>query len=457
MDPVVVATPEAVFTPLFYPCVDGRPKSQYCIQVLKNGKAYSEVINLACNTLTNTTSCADYSSYQVPQLHWYDSKLWMLWWVAMPSQGKSAVLVATIEDGADMISFPSSEDADLRAWSGRAMQMMPHGWDYNYLGGCIGHSAHLFVTGWLQNGTHGSLGVLSFDLAAMASYVNSTKLAKAAMPTIVGPQYSTAGNSSGMLSPLYSMCVTVPVGDHGRQQQQLHIMTTLDNSIPCAGHVYTAYKEVVYYVGTAVRTGNSTVFSPFSVRWRNATSDNDSSCLYKNARFGTDLVAVSSNDGRVFASFRASSQMLSSSYQQRWPLVEVSVSSPAAYQVVSTDVSHWFQPLVTGSQLRSVTVTAMDTHPARKLLFAIIGSAIAPHNFVVIVFTQDFRHFSTPFKLDAPYGVGDTVHVNQPDKNGGAMPRTNLFVWWGGRVAGDTTAPKKNDFLRFRLANVSVQ
>ena len=81
MDPVVVSTDAGVFTPLFYPCGGGKPKTQYCVQVLKNGQAFSETINLACNAFVNEmhAHCKDFTSYQVPQLHKYGPRLWMVW------------------------------------------------------------------------------------------------------------------------------------------------------------------------------------------------------------------------------------------------------------------------------------------------------------------------------------------------------------------------------------------
>ena len=333
---------------------------------------------------------------------------------------------------------------------------MQQGWDMNYLGGCLGRNGQLHVTGWLQNGTHGSLGLLLLDLPAMMSSSNASQPMGAVTPTVVGPQYK-AGVGGGMLSPLYSMCVATGTGsDDSQDQQLLHIMTTIDNSKPCAGHVYTAYKEVVYYVGVV----SDRAEAAFSVLWRNASSDNYSSCLFNNARFGTDIVAVDAGDKgttRVLASYRSSQMVSSAKYEQHWPLVEVSVPS-LAHRVLSSDISSQFAPLVAATELRSVTVTAMDTRGGTApLLYAIIGSAVAPQNFAVVVLTRDFATFGAPFKLDAPWGIGDTIHANQPNKNGGSIPGGNLFVWWGGRVAGSTAPPQRNDFLRFRMANVTVQ
>ena len=89
-------------------------------------------------------------------------------------------------------------------------------------------------------------------------------------------------------------------------------------------------------------------------------------------------------------------------------------------------------------------------------LYVVIGSAVAPQNYAVLVMTHDFKSFGAPLKLDAPFGIGDTIHVNQPNKNGGTAPSRSLFLWWGGRVAGGPAPPTQNDFLRFRFANVSL-
>eukprot|EP01051_Picozoa_sp_SAG22_P012170 SAG22_NODE_1241_length_5034_cov_4.301317_2_plen_1433_part_00 len=467
MDPVVVATDNGVFTPLFYPCGGGTPKSQYCIQVLKNGKAYSKVINLACSTLllsageTSPASCVHYLSYQVPQLYHYASIIWMVWWIYMPSRATSAVVLASVEERAPGDGVGHFDQERLQKWTRRGMQMMNRGWDMNYLGGCLGPSGKVFVTGWLQNGTHGTLGLLSFDL------VNVSTVPARVTPTMVGPLYSTGGAAAGMLSPLYSMCVALSVsGDEDKeqaqeqqqQQLQLHIMTTIDNSRPCAGHVHTAYKEVIYYAGMASRIGGRPMFSPFSVLWRNASADNYSQCLYNNARFGTDLVAVG-GDGKIIASYRASQIISSANYTQRWSLVEVAASS-SAHRVLCADVSKQFGPLISGAQLRSVTITTMDAPAAgndrsaagsSSPLHVVIGSAVAPQNYAVLVMTRDFKSFSAPLKLDAPFGIGDTIHVNQPNKNGGSARGCSLFLWWGGRVAGGPAPPTQNDFLRFRL------
>lgn len=402
-----------------------------CGYIVKNG---SEILDLGFNLGQSYDGAQGSHAYQPPMLFKHGQKLMLAYWMLL-SEGSTIQLI-----GLDL-------NKSKKSWAKLASYNTSG--TINYLGGAMSSDGMIVIAGLSSQMNKTALAVVSID----PPYTNFSDAVVAYQSS--GPEWT----------PLYPH-VSVD------SNKNIDLFFTLQNNTQCAEPtknadgslnypIYTSYKNVINIRGTMV-TGFHSVWSDAAPDVAVDPQYSGDNCFYNSSRFPLDLL-VDEDDTRYFL-YRADDL---AHYNLKKGEKTASNNFFKRKFILTSSKGFYFDKLAdhfsfqNNEQIDAMSMTKLSD--GRFVFFANSRSSILSglQNHINIIATRDFVNFEGPWTYSTPYGVGHSIKLAQPNKNGGRSPSC-LDFYHGGDLYQKNGASDGNwglieysqfQFYRFKLPN----
>lgn len=383
MNPMLVVDGEDQYSITLTSCVspgESHFGHVYCGYLIKNG---IEIYDSGFSLGNSYSGFLADKAYQTPMLFKNGRTLYLAYW--MSNLGTSMVNLISID----------LDSAAPRRWVHRATYSMPSGASFNYLGGAISPNGTIIIAG-----------------LAVVNGVYSLQMISTFPPyTSFGSPVTAYTSGGANWIPLYPHVVV-------DQNNTIDLFFTLQNNTPCSesGTIYTSYKNVVNLRCT-VGGGCQSIWSDAALDAAQDDTNSGDNCYFDSSRFPLDLI-IDEKGIRYFIylsrdlkSYKSSAKLASNASSRKQFIL---VSSAG----LNLEMGSKFTSFEKVEQIDAMSMTKLTD--GRFAIFANSRSSIMSglKNHLNILVTRDFITFEGPYTYSTPFGVGHSIKLAQPNKNG---------------------------------------
>lgn len=409
MSPAIIFDGTNQYAPLYFGCGDSRSTRGDigCMYLIKNGSVHSDLLSFKYSV---TSTPAGYStsdiagSYQPPMMFKYGNELVVAVWIYFYKSGSGNGVRSTVY----LFSTDLTGSAPL-SWTQQAFYVTPDSNLFNYLGGAS-NGSQIVISGRRQvDGSNIRLELIKATKSGSTWSFSG--------PTIVA-------SLNYQYDPVYPH---VLIKDDGTYR----VFTTMQESRggSCDGVGTTKYMNVAEYYGSWLDNG-------FTAQWSNQVSispcTTDSNYYNQYHRFAMDFMCDNCGDNNtsndeVYAIYRKTETSGSPAVTTTtFPLVKNGT-------ILDDDIGAYF------TSFEPFTHISMTKMGDGRFAFLANHQHASGNTEFAIVTTTDFSTYSAPeirdtdFSVGLKIGVGNSIKVAQPSKNGSSVANDVLHF----AIAGD--------------------